>query len=708
MNVFAGWTAVRVVRLVWPELSSFARWAAVAVVFCGEIIVVEAVLGFTGLLTVEAVSTVVAVVFCVFFFIKSGPSGGEPAGGADDVREEARAALPARSLLHDCLVLLFAAFLCVAIWAVVTPPPAGGDGFIYHLYFPAVWLKHGAIEYVFLPYGAQAATYYPMNTESLILWLMLPFHEDFLTNAVQLPFLLLCGALVAGLAVRVMGVGRGAALAAAAATCLFPAAVQQSVVARVDVVFSAWFLAALLFLIEWSDGRRARYVALAGAAFGLFVGTKPVGLLYGFLILLPFLWMLRRERIASAVVSVLLFGVAAFVFGGFWYLRNWIAAGNPMYPLHVAVGGLTVFTGAYGREAMQVFHVSDPKEILRIFDFFLGRGIGVLFPAAAVISLALMAARREFSPRQLYLLLLPFLILALFWWANPHNNLTNGRFLFPAFFLFGVAAAYVLDRVGGAGWVFAVIMAAAVGWSAVQRDDLLQVVREVATAVAGTNEGLLSPARSAVVLLGVSGMVFGLGLLLRRGGAGVVCMAGGVLLLIPALASVWEYHEANKYRWYGAFPQGRAWAVVEEQVGGPARIASCGGERAYGLFGTGLRHEVLSVNVNSRAGWQFHDYHLRIPANRRTVAKVERPQFHRASPDAAAWIENLKAARADILFCAALDPIARRFMGHTPEGFTVEALWAERNSGYFRELYRSDEVRIYRFLGDSPVGPIQK
>ncbi|MFH1539921.1 MAG: hypothetical protein ABIH66_13290 [bacterium] len=702
MNIVVGWTAVRAVSLLWGGLSPFARWAAVAVVYCGEIIVVEAVLGFMGFLTVAAVAVAVSAILCILIFVRAKPrakdGGGERWGGPAAVFAAA----------------LFCVFLCMAIWAVVTPPPAGGDGFIYHLYFPAVWLRHGAIEYVPLPYGAQAATYYPMNTESLILWLMLPFHEDFLANAVQLPFLLLCGALVAALAVRVMGVGGRAAVVAAVATMLFPAAIQQSVVARVDVAFSAWFLASLLFLVEWNRRRGARYAALAGAAFGLFVGTKSIGLLFGFLILLPFLWMLRRETLKSAVAAVLLFGIAAFAFGGFWYARNWVATGNPVYPLHVSVGGATVFAGAYGREAMRVFHVSDPKEILRIFDFFLGKGIGILFPAAAVGGLVLMFVKREYSAGKLYLLLLPFLLLGLFWWANPHNNLTNGRFLFPAFFLFGVAVAYALDAMGKAGWLLGVIVAAAVSWSTVQHDDLARIVREVATTLAGTNEGLLSPARAAVALLAASGGAVGLWLLFRRGWAGKICLAAGLLLLFPALNSTWEYYEAYKYRWYGAFPQGRAWAVVEEQVarrqrvGGPARIANCGGERAYGLFGTGLRNEVFSVNVDSRAGWQFHDYHLRIPANRRAPAGSERPQFHRASPDAKAWLDNLEARRVDILFCAALDPIARRHMAHDRDGFTIEVSWAERDPGRFRELYRNEEVRIYRFLGGGAGEPVHK
>ena len=57
--------------------------------------------------------------------------------------------------------------------------------------------------------------------------------------------------------------------------------------------------------------------------------------------LVLWLWMLllRPDRVrGSAAARVLMpFGLAIAVFGAFWYLRNWFATGNPLFPAEVAV-----------------------------------------------------------------------------------------------------------------------------------------------------------------------------------------------------------------------------------------------------------------------------------------------------------------------------------------------------------------------------------
>lgn len=684
LNACVAWTSVRTVAALWPDFTGTQRAGAVAAVFCAMVIVIEAALGFAGALTPVATAAAVAIITTggSFLLKRSGEIAAPP---------DKRFPLPIAALV-------FAPLLMVAVWAAATPPPAGGDGFIYHLNFPAVWLKHHRIECVPLPFGAQAATYYPLNTELLLLWLMLPFHEDFLTNAAQVPFLILCGALAAALSMRVLRTSRAAAVAGALATASAPAFVQQAVVARVDLAFTAWFLATLLFLFEWNDRRGLRFLLPAGICFGLFVGTKSLGLLYGALIVAPFLWMLRREKPGAAAAHLVVFLFAATVCGGFWYVHNLVVTGNPVYPLDFAPAGVEVFRGAYGREAMRAFHTSDPREIVRIVDFFLRGGLGAALPALWAAAVAMFAVKREFSARRAFLLALPALILCLFWFANPHNNVTNGRFLFPAFFLLACPAAYVIDRLGRGGTAAIAVLVAAAVLSAVQKNDLFQIIREVSTTLAGANPGLLAAGRSAVALLFAAGAVTGIGLAVRRPTLRRALFAVGILTLVPALLSTWRYHEENKYKWYAGFPLGRAWGLFDTAVPGGTRVAACGAERAYGLFGTGLRNEVLNVNVDTRDGWQFHDYHLRIPANRGAKGASERPQFHRAAPDMTAWIENLRKARAEYLFCAALEPIALRHMEHSPDGFTIEAAWAAANPQLFAPMFIGPEVRVWRFL----------
>ncbi|MEW5947738.1 MAG: hypothetical protein AB1742_16245 [bacterium] len=712
-NASAGYGAHRVARRVFPDSAGAAPLAVFAVVYCATIVVLEAALGFAGALAPESV-LVCAALAAVVIHAATGRAGKRTPPQTPGPPPSVRAGVPAQSTLrgmipfppsgaaHSCVAAALAAlFALIAAWAFAAPPPAGGDAFIYHLFFPAAWLHSGKIEIVPLPFGAQAASYYPLNTELLFLWLMLPFHEDFLTNALQVPFLVLCGALVFELARSMCAERRDAPLIGAYVAVLIPAAVQQAVVARVDVVFSAWFLAAVLFLLEWRRSRELRRLCLAGIAFGLFLGTKSVAVLYGTLPAAVFLWSLRGAGLRRSLQYVLLFGVLSIASGGFWYVRNWVVTGNPFYPLRVGVAGFTVFSGAYGRDAMKIFHVTDPGEMLRILDFFLGYPLAVFLAGCGAISLVLVLRRGlEASRRVIPVLLLPPALAALFWYVNPHNNLTNGRFLFPAFFLSCVYPCVALDGLGRKGrgvlWAFA---AAAVAASTLRHDHALRIAWEVMTTVAGANQGLLGPARGAVSLTAASVAVFFVFLWARAAfplKSACAVLAGA--LLVPALLLSWDYHARYKYRWYTAFPVGRAWGLIDANAGAGARIAHCGNERAYGLFGTGLRNRVFYANVDEHADWNFHDYHLRVPGNLEPGADTERPQFHRERADFTAWLRNLRAGGADYLFCTTLDPIARRFMSHSPEGFTIEAQWASARPDVFREVFRSEEVRIFRVL----------
>jgi hypothetical protein len=55
----------------------------------------------------------------------------------------------------------------------------------------------------------------------------------------------------------------------------------------------------------------------------------------------------RRGRVgtASAVPTLAAAALAGAVLGGWWYLRNVLATGNPLYPFTVRLGDTTLFPG---------------------------------------------------------------------------------------------------------------------------------------------------------------------------------------------------------------------------------------------------------------------------------------------------------------------------------------------------------------------------
>ncbi len=652
------------------------------------------------------------------------------------------------------------AVTCVIIWGILTPPPPGGDPFIYNLTFPASWLSSGSIHYVQLPFGAQAATYYPLNTELFYLWIIKPWHEDFLVNCGQTPFWILSGLAVAALA-RETGVGRPGAVVAGTAAMLIPGVIQQATVARVDIAMSAWLLISIYFALRWSKTRQAGHLLLFGLCVGLLVGTKSIGILYSVVPGLIFLNGLRKRKL-RVFSDIIIVAALAAATGGFWYIRNWMITGNPLFPLNVELAGRTVFAGAYGSSAMQLFRATDNLELSRILSFFVGLPMTFLLTVSSSVAIVMVLLNRREGSGKLYLMAAPWLLIALFWFINPYNNLTNGRFLFPAFMLlcyslgvivhdgkgvFTVFWAFVAalcvaassampgcdhlprmlsNLLGGAAaatgvtigafplWItisiFAVLILIAVWFrnrvpylAAASATALAMLCIWTFTGIGITPNSLLKPAQSALVMLiGAAAAFLVASVAHKRKLISITAATVSLILLVAGINGALAYHREHKYDWYRAFPVGAAWAQLDKMTEGDSlTIASVGNERAYGLFGTRLRHNVITVNVSGGNELGFHDYWRSARREGLAPAITDRPQWHRENGNAETWIANLREAGVDLVFATTLEPMARTVMAYDSLGFPPEVGWAESRPDIFRIKYANSQVRIFALKPDA-------
>ncbi len=375
------------------------------------LVVVEATLGACGRLDARCT---LAALAAVALALAAGTHR-----RATDGRDRGREREPLTTPDVACVCALTAAVLLRA-WAGFGKTTFLYDTLSYHLHVPATWIADRRLEIVPAVFGDPSSAYAPSNLELWFAFLMAPLHSDCLAGSGQLPFAALA-ALAIVAAVREAGGRRTAALAAALVFLLIPEVWQQARTAMTDLGLAAFLLASLPFSARAARQGDDGDLLTAAVALGLAVGTKYVGLPLA----LPFALVVifsarsgrRRGRTSVAAAAVVLAS------GGFWYLRNALATGNPFYP--VATLG---FPGLTDRAAMRAWIYHLPVGQLGALGEMLGAaGFGFVLAAAVVV-----VWRR--------LLLEGALLLAVttvFWLWIPYQE---SRFLFAAF---GVAAVAI-------------------------------------------------------------------------------------------------------------------------------------------------------------------------------------------------------------------------------------------------------------------------
>jgi len=239
------------------------------------------------------------------------------------------------------------------------------DDYTYHMVYPALWLRDHAIA---PPTQAQAFTmqaWYPLSASVVAAWFMAPFAGS---RGDALAWVSLTGVLYAGL------------VAAAAATMLARAGCRSGVWVvpvlllatspRMDIMASSFsdsdlavaavLTAALAFAVppageETTRGVRAdaRY---AGLLSGLALGIKASAALPALVVLVMVALRARATARRCEVVRIVVTVSAAWLAtGGYWYVRNVVSTGNPLYPAALLGWPGTTFPETTLREYATVY-----------------------------------------------------------------------------------------------------------------------------------------------------------------------------------------------------------------------------------------------------------------------------------------------------------------------------------------------------------------
>jgi hypothetical protein len=632
------------------------------------------------------------------------------------------------------LALLLSAALVLGMRSLLLAVKVVSDGPIYHLYFAVRWWKAGRLFLVAAPFGENAATYFPANGDLWFTWLITAWGGDRLARVGQAPFLVLASLAAFGCA-RLLGAGRSASLVA---TCWFASSTPlllYSFEPNVDTIFVAGYLIAAFFFLRASRDPNDPFAIFHGAlAAGEALGTKAVGVVFvpPLLAVAIAVILFQSVPVRTKLARTLVVLFAPLLTGGYWYFRNTLLTGNPVYPLEVRLLGQTILPGWYGPDAMHLSHYYVPFGDWR---FLVDTVVAVFDPRLAPLWLFSVAAAWAAAIRKNGWLerwsaifsVLAILNISLYWLCIPYR--TQQRFMLQALGLAVVPLALFFDRSRWLRYLGVALLGLHLltpeNWPFPDRDDAIpwdlspmvpNAVRSPIPIFSRYERAFhaVAPHGSALgfgVLCGILVVAMLLAWAWGRTGNGAMRPWGRIALVIAISAAfVWSGYEdvwidgqnarIIHYPPFANFFIG--WQHLERLSGSTgSRVAYAGTNIPYYLMGRDLRNDVRYINIDRHRDWLMHDYHREAMARGEGNWPNPRPGWDRARPESEAWVENLDADGIQFLVVTHVDPAEGAHNVADAAGFPIERQWADRHPERFEPVYGREQndpwFRIYRF-----------
>lgn len=660
-----------------PTASRTSRAVASGVLATALVTIPALALGHFGLLRAETSLAALAALAVLVALLHL------PFGAARSLPEPAVARSADRWADAAGVVLLgFLALMMVNdVWRRLDKAPCmvAFDDCYYHLPAAALMQRTHDLQTYKFAFGDTSTSFYPMVGEIVSWFLLQPFSgSDVAARWTALPFALGCLIGVAAVARR-LGVGRlGAVLAVALFAAIPRFWPDLALIAGNDAAAAFFCLAAVDSALALAEGAALGRTAIFGVALGLLAGTKYVGLpTAGSVLVLAGLatWLGRgqlglgargaarpwTERCVNAPVALAVVLGLALVVGGYTYLRNWVAVGNPVFPQQVTFFGHPIFLG--WPEASLAARMQGGEAAISPFAFLWRRGdlFGpwtrwTLLPAALLAPLLALWPQRSWTSgtrllRVAVLALPALLFLEFLVFTHDHRDL---RYFLAGLALAAVACAWCLDQ-----------LPATFGHTAQALLTVL-VLGELALRQETWSRAVLELALGCSAALGLAWLT-GRRAAVRRWGVAAASLAAATVAVAGADRPLSRYAAARA----AAAPFASATALERLAGPQPKAIAYVGYNQPYAFFGSRLRDRVEIVSAHGTA----YD---------RTFTWGGTGRIPSANGDLRTWTRNL--IRLSIEYVV-LDPRGE------PE---PERTWLSAHPDRFEHLATVDEIELWR------------
>lgn len=317
------WGVYRAIASLAPYRRFNWRLAATIVTVWSLIVVVSVLLSLMKLLGAVALHGTLFIVGAILLFAASNHSVGQLSAGA-----EGTARRPRRFRWIRLTGLMLSASIAVHIFHFgIGDFPRDWDSLAYHIPQVDHWINAGHLA----PTNG-AFWYVPGNGELLGHWFVCGFTGDFYIGLSNVPVLLLLGSSIQEWMV-VLRVPAALRLIGAVSVLATQVVMRQVVSQENDMAVMALFASGLMFGWNVIERRDHRDVFLAAISIGLLSGIKYYALGYAVILVLGLVVFCSIEwggRFGLRLLATIL--AACIVLGSYWYLRNWVIAGTPLFP----------------------------------------------------------------------------------------------------------------------------------------------------------------------------------------------------------------------------------------------------------------------------------------------------------------------------------------------------------------------------------------
>ena len=238
------------------------------------------------------------------------------------------------------------ALVTLSVVLSLSRPTISYDTLNYHLPNVAFWLQQASLRHLPFSQPTYFTNAYPSNGELTALWLILPTHSNVIAFVMPTLYGILC-VLSLTLLAKQLGAQPWAGLATALAVVATPLVTSTQIDGLLtDLAGVSGLVVGMTCALEMrASAQPWRWALMGGLCVGLSIGAKDTALLPGLAVILVLLVLSgRTHRFQTLALSI----GGVFLLTGFWYIRNWVLIGNPIFPESLSLLHKTVFAGPKG------------------------------------------------------------------------------------------------------------------------------------------------------------------------------------------------------------------------------------------------------------------------------------------------------------------------------------------------------------------------